>query len=277
MTLHADHALARRLELFESAVSAEAASNLAGVEPCVLPIAGGRAVFAGRDGVLTEAKALGLHGPVHDDDLDRMERLFFSRGAAAKVVVCPLADPSLVALLARRGYVLTEFETILVRSLDDLGDLPAPAAELDVRPITPGEADLYADVVAPAFLHPEPVTDEFRDLCRSALRLSGSLGFLAFLDGQAVGGGALVVRDGLAMLAGAATLPEFRRRGVQTALSAARLKLARRQGCDLVVQGAQPGSASQRTAERLGLRPAYTKAILVRPAPASAPPDTSAG
>jgi hypothetical protein len=264
MILHADLALARRLEEAESAISAEAAASLSSIQCYVQEVAGGRAVFAGVGGVLTEAKALGLHGPVSEDELDRMEAVFFARGAAAKVVVCPLADASLLAGLAKRGYRLIDFESILLRSLADLGDLPEPAADVSVRPINPDESELYADVVAPAFAHPEPVTPEFRDLCRSCERISGSTAFLADLGGRPAGGGTLLVRDGLAFLAGAGTLPDSRRRGVQTALSVARLSLARARGCDLAVQGAQPGSTSQRTAERLGFRVAYTKAVLVR-------------
>ena len=48
------------------------------------------------------------------------------------------------------------------------------------------------------------------------------------------------------------------------ALHHARLALARRSGCDLAAQGAQPGSTSQRNAERRGFRVIYTRAFLVR-------------
>jgi GNAT superfamily N-acetyltransferase len=268
MILHADLTLARRLEEAESAISAEYAMACVPASPTdtpfVLPVAGGRAVFAGVGGVLTEAKALGMHGPVSDDELDRLEDVFFSRGATSKVVVCPLADSSLSAGLAKRGYRLVEFETILVRSLADLTDLPEPSPEVAIRSITAGETELYADVVATAFLHPEPVTPEFRDLCRAPLRASGITSWIASIGGEPAGGGSLLIRDGLALLAGAATLPDYRRRGIQTALTFTRLNLARDRGCELAMQGAAPGSTSQRTAERLGFRVAYTKAVLVR-------------
>ena len=88
--------------------------------------------------------------------------------------------------------------------------------------------------------------------------------FLAFIDDHPAGGGAILIHRGVALLAGAATLPPYRNRGVHAALHHARLALARRSGCDLAAQGAQPGSTSQRNAERRGLRVAYTRAILVR-------------
>jgi hypothetical protein len=88
--------------------------------------------------------------------------------------------------------------------------------------------------------------------------------FLALIDGEAVGGGAVFIHRDLALLAGAATLPPYRNRGVHAALHYARLDFALRSGCDLAAQGAEPGSTSQRNAERRGLRVAYTRAILVR-------------
>jgi GNAT superfamily N-acetyltransferase len=63
----------------------------------------------------------------------------------------------------------------------------------------------------------------------------------------------------MAVLGGASTLPEFRRRGVQTALQHARLTFAAGAGCDLATTITQPGSASQRNAERRGFHVIYTR------------------
>jgi GNAT superfamily N-acetyltransferase len=68
----------------------------------------------------------------------------------------------------------------------------------------------------------------------------------------------------MAAFFGASTLPEFRNRGLQSALLQARLNLACEAGCDLAVIVTRPGSVSQRNAERAGFRLAYTKAILMR-------------
>jgi GNAT superfamily N-acetyltransferase len=64
-----------------------------------------------------------------------------------------------------------------------------------------------------------------------------------------------------AVLAAAGTLPEFRRRGCQTALVEARLTEAARQGYQLAVVEARPDSSSYRNLERVGLRPAYTRTM----------------
>jgi hypothetical protein len=70
----------------------------------------------------------------------------------------------------------------------------------------------------------------------------------------------LTVHNGVALLAGACTIPEARRQGAQLALLHARLTFAARLGVDLAMVVTAPGSASQRNAERQGFRPVYTRA-----------------
>ena len=70
-------------------------------------------------------------------------------------------------------------------------------------------------------------------------------------------------RGSIAQFTGAATLPAHRRRGVQTALLAARLAAAAA-GCDLAVITTAPGTRSQRNAQRQGFDLLYTRAILIK-------------
>jgi GNAT superfamily N-acetyltransferase len=77
---------------------------------------------------------------------------------------------------------------------------------------------------------------------------------VAVMDGRAVGSASVIVLGSTAVLGGAATLPVFRRRGVQQALIKARLALAARAGCELAVVTADPGSSSGRNAERTGFQ-----------------------
>jgi hypothetical protein len=65
--------------------------------------------------------------------------------------------------------------------------------------------------------------------------------------------------EGVALLAGASTIPGKRKLGAQLALLDVRLRAGAEQGCDLAMMCAQPGSASQRNAERHGFRIAYTR------------------
>jgi N-acetylglutamate synthase-like GNAT family acetyltransferase len=84
--------------------------------------------------------------------------------------------------------------------------------------------------------------------------------FVAERDGEVIAAGALNVANGIALLAGAATIPSARKQGAQRALLHARLRFAVERGVDLAMVVTQPGSASQRNAERQGFRPVYTRA-----------------
>ena len=61
------------------------------------------------------------------------------------------------------------------------------------------------------------------------------------------------------MFSGSATIPELRRRGLQSALLKERMRYAFEHGCDLAMMVALAGSDSQRNAERQGFRIAYTR------------------
>ena len=83
--------------------------------------------------------------------------------------------------------------------------------------------------------------------------------FLAEIDGEPIAAGAVILFDGVALLAGACTIPRFRKQGAQRALLEHRLRFAVERGCDIAMMVAAPGSSSQRNAERQGFRIAYTR------------------
>src|SRR5207245_63888 len=97
--VNADRALAKRLEEDDAhnvVACVEAYGREApGVHVATLEVAGGWAGFAEPLDFLSQAKGLGMNGPVASHDLDRIEDFYRSRGAPAQVVVCPFADPSL--------------------------------------------------------------------------------------------------------------------------------------------------------------------------------------
>jgi len=70
------------------------------------------------------------------------------------------------------------------------------------------------------------------------------------------------VIDGILGIAGTATLPAFRRRGVQQAVVAHALNRARGRAA-LAMATTEPGSISQRNFERFGFQVIYTRAIFV--------------
>jgi GNAT superfamily N-acetyltransferase len=126
-------------------------------------------------------------------------------------------------------------------------------ADPRVREVGQGEAELFADVL----LRGHGVPDEVPrgHVARWAASPTSRL-FVAEVDGVAAAAGALALGE-VANLANASTLPQFRGRGLQSALIRARIAAAA--GAELVCAGASWASQSQRNLERAGLRIAYTK------------------
>jgi GNAT superfamily N-acetyltransferase len=114
---------------------------------------------------------------------------------------------------------------------------------------------------------PLPESDALAALFEDVCRAGGVLRYLARVDGQIAGGASMRIDGEVALLAGAATLPAFRRRGVQRALLRTRLRTAALAGCALAVVATQPGSASQANVQRQGFSLLYARAVLVKPAP----------
>ncbi len=268
--LFADLTLARRLEAAEAEGTADCARHMAAREPgcgaAVEAVAGGLAICVGTGSPLNKCTGLGLHGPVTAADIARIEEFFRSSGRIV-VDLCPVADQSLIDVLLARGYGVAEVENVLVRPLRE--GFPAAdghGQEVQIRPARPDEAELWARIVGQGFAGDVPVSDEAVRFGMSFFGAGRSRPYLAFVDGKPAAGGGMGVRDGLVSLFGAATVPEFRNRGVQTAMI--RRRIADAPGCDLARTCTRPGTTSQRNAERLGFRVVYTKPQLTRNLPA---------
>ena len=90
--------------------------------------------------------------------------------------------------------------------------------------------------------------------------------FLAELNGTPIAAGGLSISGGVAILAGASTIPSARRRGAQRALLDYRLSFAAARGIDLAMVVTQPDSGSQRNAEKSGFSVAYGRVKWAKPA-----------
>lgn len=125
--------------------------------------------------------------------------------------------------------------------------------------VEPGEEDLWAETAAQGWGETADLAGFVRKLGAVAARSKGSLCLLAELAGKPIASAPLGFEVGVAILAGASTIPSARNRGAQRALLQVRLQIAAERGCELVMMGGHPGSTSQRNAERQGFRIAYTR------------------
>jgi GNAT superfamily N-acetyltransferase len=274
--IHADHALARRLEGLirtEYRRLAEVGRDVftGGGTECI-EAAGGVALWLTDRSPVNCAAGLGMTGPVDEAEIQRLETFYHERGADAVASVCTLADPSLIAVLGRRGWSASEFEHVLVLDLDEVrvrgeGDAGAAAepaaagagpAGVEVRVCTPAERSVWAQVAGMGFAEGEVPGPGGVEFGRVMTAREEAVLLLAWVDGEPAGTGALVVNGGVGWLSADSTLPAHRGRGVQQAVQRHRLELARVAGCDLAVTESEPGSGSQRNMERVGFRIAYT-------------------
>ncbi len=120
------------------------------------------------------------------------------------------------------------------------------------------EKELYLDLFQRAFAGRDEADPEYRPIQWAEDALPGGARYIAEIGGKPVGMASFPIMDGVGYFGTAGVLPEYRRRGVQTALIRRRLTDAPALGCDLVLGGGSPGTTTYRNFERAGLGPIPT-------------------
>jgi GNAT superfamily N-acetyltransferase len=271
MTLFCDGALAARIERADAQLMAGAVAGHR--DGFAIPIAGGVATFAEPGSPFNKVVGLGFAGVPSAAELDAVEAAFAARGAPVQVELAQLGDPAVGALLTARGYGLESYENVLGLALAKVSQ-PVETGGVAVRVSGDDEFEAWLGVIADGVEHPdteglpshEAFSREIVEQSERDLAAAGVIRYAASLDGVLAGGASLRVADGVAQLAGAATAPAHRRRGVQTALLSARLADAAAAGCDIAVVTTQPASKSQRNVQRRGFELLYARTVLVKQA-----------
>ncbi|HET6972651.1 MAG TPA: GNAT family N-acetyltransferase [Pyrinomonadaceae bacterium] len=259
----ADIELARRLERTEAQGNVDFIEARKKAFPerdaTWIEIAGTFAMFDGVGSPLTQTFGLGVSQPITTEQIETIEDFFQSRGAEVFHEVCPLADPSVFDLIRERDYRPVEFSNVLYRPIDPELRLEAPRNEqIEVRVIEKNDIKIWSQTACEGWSEFPEVADFLRELNQVYAHSDGP-SFLAELKGAPIATGALTIAGDVALLAGASTVPTARRQGAQLALLEERLRYAAAHGCTVAMMAAQPGSGSQRNAERHGFRIAYTR------------------
>jgi GNAT superfamily N-acetyltransferase len=267
----ADFSLALRLESTDARVGVESARIHAQLHPesgaTAEPCAGGYAIFIAVDSPLTQALGIGMQGPVTAGEVEQLEAFFAAHATSTRIELCPLADPSLRRVLAERGYALRDHSNMLFRRIRPGTLLTVPKTTIEIQRCKPGDAKLWARTVAEGFAEDFANTEENIRVLMMLFQKAYATCVLARVDGRPAGGGALSAIEGVSALYGASTLPQYRRRGVQSAIIHSLLDCAVEAGCDLVYTLTQPASSSQRNVERQGFHVAYTRSLMVKEFP----------
>jgi ribosomal protein S18 acetylase RimI-like enzyme len=172
-------------------------------------------------------------------------------------------------MFKERGYAIAELNNVLYRKLDSKDE-----AQEEILPASPGveirrsfadEAEAAGAIVETAFF-PDGAPEAFRGLIAPFYQMERALAFVATVEGKmaACGTGLVIPEHRVFALCGAGTKVEFRGRGLQTALLRARMRAAADAGCEYAVVVTNGGTTSQRNAERLGFRVAYSKATVIK-------------
>lgn len=184
---------------------------------------------------------------------------FARRGRKARVEFIEAFAPALPALLEAEGFVREGRYHMMVASPDSFVPVDGvPGISVTVLDSRASDADLIVcmTVQARGFGMHAPVTLEDTDRQR-ALLAAGSRAFLARVRGEPAGAGVITApADGMTEVAGIATLPEFRCRGVATVLTSVALHTAFDSGVTVATLTAGDERAG-RVYERVGFRP-YT-------------------
>ncbi len=279
----ADIELALRIDGFEArgskAIGEGVARRNSAARAFIIPAGLGYAVYCGPDSPGNKVIGMGLNEDVEASLLQEIEEAYFARASAVQAEVATLARPAVHALFTQRGYVLQGFEDVLGRLLTDADASPVVSPGLRIDEVMDSGLASWIDVMITGFERPDdsgagsgiplPPRQALEEAFGPSVEVPGFHAYLASVNGALAGGAGLRSDEKIGQLCGAATLPAYRRRGIQTALLRRRLYDAHRAGCDLAIMTAQPGSKSHFNAQRQGFELLYSRALLVKTPPAA--------
>ncbi|KEO84851.1 GNAT family N-acetyltransferase [Tumebacillus flagellatus] len=169
--------------------------------------------------------------------------------------------PELLQALTARGFRQSGFHTAMY-GVPDVSKV-RPVEGLEVRRVQPHEVELYGRI----FTRSLEIPDDIPERTESNFLLVEDPEWHLYLCWQgdtAIGFTMMQIVDGVAGFALAATLPEYRNRGAQTAMLHQRMLDAEAAGAHLIVAQCDFASGSHRNLQRAGFHVAYTKAVWKR-------------
>ncbi|MCL5116945.1 MAG: GNAT family N-acetyltransferase [Firmicutes bacterium] len=235
-------------------------------EGAYLPVGQGGALYVQSGSPMNYAVGLGVFDESEDtlkSSLDALDAFYRPHHTTWNIEVASLASESFLALLGHYGYRAQAFGQMWIHPLD-LAE--SPRIGVTVRELAPEEASLWASVTARGFA--DGADDDAGDeaLFFGFTTLPGIHLYLAeSSQGTPMGGAAMAVADGYAALFSGATLPEWRGRGVQTALLQKRLWDAKRWGAPFANVQTDSDTASAHNVAKVGFRLIYTKTTFQSP------------
>ncbi|MGP4108526.1 GNAT family N-acetyltransferase [Virgibacillus sp. L01] len=193
--------------------------------------------------------------------LDEIIAFYDKKDIPCRFEVTPAhASSDLFFKLAHRGFYQTGFHTALY-STPSVNNNDLLNSDISIRKIEENEFDIFAEIYVKGFKMPDFVKNGVAENNKILYDDENWKFYLASVKNEPVGIGVFFVKNGTATLAASATLPDYRNKGIHTALLIKRINEAQSMNLGLVVGQAEFGSTSQTNMQHLGMNIAYTKAI----------------
>ena len=170
----------------------------------------------------------------------------------------------LLTFLHQMGFYQLDFHTSLYKVADSVVSEEQAETDISIRELGRDEFDTFAEIYVDGFGMPSFLKSGVAKNNKVLHNKPDWTFYLASIDSVPAGIGVLHMKDRIATLAAAATVPSLRNRGVHHAMIKKRINQASLQECKFIAGQAKFGSASQTNMEKAGMRIAYTKAIWVK-------------
>ncbi len=190
--------------------------------------------------------------------IDEVSEWLTARGVAPHFRVSPLTRPAdLARILEWRGFTKTEAETQMVLAGPDTE--PPTNPRVTIERVAPHDLATWVAIQHRGFGgsgEPPPLTME---IASASAHAGHNTPYLARLDGEAVGAGALMEWAGALGIYGVSTEERARGHGVGTALVRQMMRDAAMRGNMPLCLQVQTGEKTQQWYERLGFRVVYDR------------------
>jgi GNAT superfamily N-acetyltransferase len=200
-----------------------------------------------------------------DDLIAEVTAFFWTKGLPVAIYVSPACTPEDLSerLLERRFNEQPEEEAWLV--LEDLPevDIPSPFPGVRARPITRGEAIVFAQVFLTAFSLPSDFAPVMAQLLQPGVELPNVRHYLALNEEQPIGTCSLLCHDNIGVLGSAGVLANHRGSGAATTLMARAAKDALALGVDTLMLQTTADTALERLLRISGFKRAFKRSCYV--------------
>lgn len=217
-------------------------------------LSSGAAFYCGKDSFFSQVIGWGLQeGAGFNSEIKQIEKFYQQQGMnACHIELSPYADASIIPMLKKRGYQLSDVTTVLGLNLKSY---QPQTISTDCRLIKETGIRRWADMIAEGFGVDRNQKEQFSYFAE----VRKVYPFGAFIDGDLVAGGTVAIHGHYCDIGMGATLPEYRGRGLHKDLLHARLDFAKKQKGSVAVIATTPGSIADNNCQLIGFTPAYTR------------------